>query len=146
MVYVIRMANNANLKSSRWYSEVWIRGHPDELAPGSISSRWFMTNAGCHPDDLPCCLMSSGWHNEISTSSHMSSGWHNEISTSSHPGELVRDHISSRWPMTNTGCHPDDVLCCPISSGWLNVIWTLSHLDDLAPGRISWHLDDLWPM
>ena len=39
-------------KSSGWHDVGWILCHPDEIAPGRISSRRLMTKVGCHPDDL----------------------------------------------------------------------------------------------
>ena len=88
----------------------------DDLANGSISSRWLMDIAGCHPDDLRCC--------------HMSSGWHNVIWIISHPTELAPDRISSRWLMANTLCHPDDLAGVCISSGWI-MANSLYHPDDI---------------
>ena len=86
-----------------FHSRRWIQVliHPDWLVPGRISSRWLMTNAGCHPDDLGCCVLSCGWHNMIWTLSHL--------------GELVPLQISSGWLMANAECHPVDldVALCP---------------------------------
>ena len=64
------------LRNSSW-------SHPDELAPGRISSEWLKDTAGCHPDKLGYCPISSGWHNII---------W-----TLSHPDELAPGRISSGW-------------------------------------------------
>ena len=112
--------------------------HPDELAPGRISSGWLMASAEWHPDDLRCCPMSFRWHNVIGNLGH--------------PDEIAPGCISSGWLMTNAGCHPDDLRFCP-GIRWHNVIWALSLRDKLAPGRMSsgWlmtnagcHPDDLW--
>ena len=70
--YVILMTYN---------SAIWTQSHPDELAPGCISSGWFMANAECHLDYLQCCPMSTGWHKVI---------W-----TISQPDELAPGRISS---------------------------------------------------
>ena len=58
--------------------------HPDELAPGRISSGWLMCDALCHLDDLAGVGSSSGWVtanslcNPDDTPFHlMSSGWLN---------------------------------------------------------------------
>ena len=119
----------------RWL--FWSQIHPDDLAIGSISSRWLMGIAGCHPDDLRYRPISSGWHNII---------W-----TLSHPDETAPARISCGWLkvlqyviwMTSDSalCHPDEItILIPKSSGWrsyrqylirvTNDI-VLSHADDI---------------
>ena len=46
-------------ESSGWKKESWSLSHLDDLAIGSISTGWLMTNALCHPDDIRCYPKSS---------------------------------------------------------------------------------------
>ena len=102
--------------------------HPDELAPSRISSRWLMANGGCHPDDLRCCPMSSGWHNVIWI-------W-------SYPDELASGRISSGWLITHAVSNPDGIRCYSKSSWWHDEIWVrVSHPDDLL--NVTSHPDVL---
>ena len=104
-----------------------------------------------HPNDLRCCPMSSGWQNEIWTPSHrddwaidsISSGWLMMLSYLirmrwliwylSHPDDLAILGILSGWFMDITGCHPDDLWCCPMSPGWDN-----QNLTPKSPGWLSY--------
>ena len=52
-------------ESLTWVDEIHTLSHPDELAPGRISSGWLKDTAVCHPDDWRMCLMSSGWDNYV---------------------------------------------------------------------------------
>ena len=88
--YLIRLTYQYYRMSSVWltilsyliHDVIWTLSHPDELAPGRISSGWVLNTAVYHPDDI-YRHMSSGWlswnwylirmsyDNVI-----MSSGWH----------------------------------------------------------------------
>ena len=46
---------------SRWHNVIWTQSHPDELAPGRISSGWLLDTAVCHPDGISYRHMPSGW-------------------------------------------------------------------------------------
>ena len=81
--------------SSGWHNVIWTLSHPDELAPGRISSGWLLDTAVCHPDDISYHHMSSGWLSrnqyQIRMSYDtviMSSGWHT-LPFLSHPGEIA---------------------------------------------------------
>ena len=76
---------------------------------------------GCHPDDLPCCPMSSGW--EL-------------IWSLSHPDDLAIPSIPSGRLMVDELCHPDDLAIPSISFGWL-IVDALCHPDDLPGVGIS---------
>ena len=96
----------------------WNLCHPDEKAPERISSRWLMTNAGCHLDDLQCCPMSSKWDNYNLIPK--SSGWHS--------------HFQYLIQMTYRHCR--------MSSGWLTILpylirATQSHLNPKSSGWVS---------
>ena len=65
-----------------------------QLASGLVSSGWLKDTAICHPGDLQCCPLSSGWHKVI---------WN-----LSHPDELVPGRISSGWIKDTAVCHLDD--------------------------------------
>ena len=108
---------------SGWHHIIWTLNHPDELAPGRISSGWLMVNAGCHPDDLRYFPVSSGSHGVIQNRSD--------------PGELAS--VSYLIWMTYGQCRIPSGWLTMLSmlSGWHGVIQPLSHPDELAPGRIS---------
>ena len=81
--------------SSGWHNVIWTLSHPDELAPGRISSGWLLDTAVCHPDDISYHHMSSGWlsrnqyHIRMSYDTViMSSGWHT-LPFLSHPDEIA---------------------------------------------------------
>ena len=101
-----------------WHNVIWTQSHPDELAPGRISSGWLMANAVCDPVDLRYYpTMSSGWDTDlIPKSFRWLSCWQ----------YLIR--------MTYGQCR--------MSSGWLTMLpyvtrMTLRHLNPTSSGWVS---------
>ena len=156
--------------SSGWHNVIWTLSHPDELAPGRISSGGILDTAACHPDDLSYHRMSSGrlsrnWYlirmsydNVI-----MSSGWQrlpflshsDEIANFDFPHHAVAFQRFRIIRMTYGHCRMSSgwptLLAFVIRMKWL--IWSLSHPDDLAVLSISFrwlmdivvcHSDDIW--
>ena len=112
--------------SSGWHNEINNLSHPDELAPGRISSELLMVNAGCHLDDPQCSpVIGMTYRN----SNHKSYGWF------------------SPWPyliqMTYGQCIMSSgwLRCYPKSSRWHNEIW-VSNPDDLL--ELISHPDEIW--
>ena len=86
--------------SSVWHNVIWTLSHPDELAPGRISSGWLLYTATSHPDDISYRHMSFGWLSRnwyLIRMSHdnviMSSGWHT-LPFLSHPDEIANFDFS----------------------------------------------------
>ena len=78
--------------------------HPDDLVPDRISSRWLMSDALYHLNDLAGVGILSGWF--------MASKVHYVIrmtypSILCHPNDEVA--ISSGWVTAILLCHPDDI-------------------------------------
>ena len=122
---VIRMTCDVALCHT---NEIWSLSRLGDLAILSISPRWIMDIAGCQPEDLRFCPISSRPHNVI---------W-----ALSHPDELARDRISSRWLMADALCHPDDLAGVGISFEWVTAN-SLYHPDDtpihlMSSGRLNW--------
>ena len=86
--------------SSGWYNGIWDPCHPDNLAPGGVSSGWPMTDAVCHADDLQCNLVDPG--------GIMKWKWNETLC---HPDYLAPGGISSGWLLAHAVCLPNDILC-----------------------------------
>ena len=115
--------------SSGWHNVSWTLCHPDEIAPGRISSGWQMQDvirmtydvALCHPGEITNLIpKSSGW---LSYSQYLIRMTYRRCIC--HPDDLPGVGISSGWVTANSLCHPDDILFHLMSSGWLNWGWFL---------------------
>ena len=101
----------------RWHNIIWIVSHPDELAPGRISSGWLKSTAVCHPESYDSALCHT---DEINLLIPKSSGW------LSYRQYLIR----------TTYGH------CRMSTGWLTklsylVRMTQHHLNPKSSGWVS---------
>ena len=109
--------------SSGWHNVIWTLSQWDELVPDRISTRWFMADALCHPDDLSGIGISFGWIT---------------ANLVCHPDDIPFHLMSSGW--LNWGWYLIQMSYGNVimSSGWYTLPF-LSHPDELANFSLSQH-------